>query len=225
MRRPILGPLALILLAGLPLSASAQYTIKQTEQAVPMELSEPVRAEMGDKPVQLLDGKGDLMLEVWVRKAVPAKATDVQIQNGLTYAEIPDTSLMGVVRVAKTYTDYRKQKIKPGLYTLRLARQPMDGDHMGTAPYSDFCLALPASDDKKPGPLEVKALHEISAKSTGGHPGVFLLFPGKDAVAEPKLINKGEGHWVLFFKANAAVGDKKTTIGVGLTLVGVSASL
>ncbi len=184
MLRPLAGPLALILLAGLPLSAPAQYEIKQVEQAAPMDLAAPVRAEMSDKAVQLLDSKGNLLLEVWFRKAVPAKATDVQIKNGLTYAEIPDSTLMGAVRIAKIYKDYRKQKIKPGTYTLRLARQPMDGDHMGTAPYSDFCLALPASEDKKPGPMEVKALQEISGKSTGGHPGVMLLFPGgKDAGA------------------------------------------
>jgi hypothetical protein len=226
MFRATLGLLALTLLAALPLPASAQHAIKTADQAAPTELAEPVRAVLGDKCVQLLDGKGEAVVEVWFRKAVPAKATDAQIQNGLTYAEIPESTLMAAMRVVKPFTDYKKQKIKPGVYTLRLARQPMDGDHMGTAPYSDFCLAVPAGDDKKTDLVEAKTLQEMSAKSTGGHPGVFLLFPGgKDVAGEPKLVNKGTGHWVLFSKQDVAVGDKKTTIGIGLTLIGFSASL
>ena len=98
---------------------------------------------LSDKCVQLLDPKGELLVEVWFRKAWPAKATEAQIKNGLTYAEIPETTLVGALRVVKQWTDYRKQKIKPGVYTLRIAHQPMDGDHMGTAPYSDFCLTFP----------------------------------------------------------------------------------
>lgn len=226
MLRPNMGPLVLMLLAALPSAAPAQYSAKVIEQPVPTELAEPIRAEMGDKCIQLLDSTGTALMEVWLRKAVPAKATDVQIQNGLTFAEVPESSLMGALRVNRQTTDYKKQKIKAGVYTLRLARQPMDGDHMGTAPFSDFCLASQASDDKKPALLEVKMLQEMSAKSTGSHPGVFLLFPGgKDASPEPKLLDKGTGHWVLFFQAPVSIGDKKTTIGVGLTLVGVSASL
>ncbi len=225
MLRPILGPLALIVLAALPFPASAQYSIKTLDQPTPTELAGPIRGLMGEKCVQLLDGKGAVLLEVWFRKVVPGKATAAQIQNGLTYAEIPESTILGALRVVKPVTDYKKQKVKPGVYTLRLARQPMDGDHMGTAPYSDFCLAMPAGDDKKPDLLEVKMLQEMSAKSTGGHPGVFLLFPGKDAGAEPKLVNKGSGHWVLLAKREVSVGDKKTTIGVGLTLIGFSASL
>ena len=82
----------------------------------------------------------------------------------------------------------------------------------------------PADSDKKPDTMEVKALHEISAKTTNNHPGVFLLFPGKEAAAEPKLVNKGEGHWVLMIMQEVTADGKKATIGVGLTLVGSSPS-
>jgi hypothetical protein len=51
---------------------------------------------------------------------------------------------------------------------------------------------------------------------------VFLLFPGKDAADEPKLIGKGEGHWVLMFKQPIGAGDKKGTMQIGLTLFGMS---
>jgi hypothetical protein len=128
------------------------------------------------------------------------------------------------MRVVKPAFDYRKQKLKPGVYTLRLAMQPQDGDHMGTAPYSEFCVVSPAADDTKPDLLEVKALNELSAKSTESHPAVLLLFPGTGAAAEPKLVNKGMGHWVLLFQLPAAAAGQKATLPVGLTLVGASAS-
>ena len=51
------------------------------------------------------------------------------------------------MRVVKRLTDYRKQKIKTVVYTLRIAHQPMDSDNLGTTPYSNFCLRLPADSD------------------------------------------------------------------------------
>jgi len=53
-------------------------------------------------------------------------------------ARDPRTTLLGALRVHKTEIDYRKQKLKEGVYTLRLAYQPADGDHMGTAPNAEF---------------------------------------------------------------------------------------
>ena len=225
MMRRIMGlSPALLLLVALPAWAAPVYTIKMIDEAPPMEVAETIRPLLAEKCVQLFDPKEELLAEIWFRKALPAKATDAQIQNGLTYAEVPETTLVGALRVVKQTMDYRKQKIKPGVFTLRIAHQPMDGDHMGTAMYNDFCLALPAAEDKKPDRMEVKALHEISAKTTNSHPGVFMLFPGKEAATEPKLVNKGSGHWVLMIKQDVTIGDKKTTIGIGLTLVGSSPS-
>jgi hypothetical protein len=215
---------ALLLLAALPARAADPYSIKVVENApAPADVAEPIHKLLSDRCIQLLDSGGQPILEVWLRKQVPAKATDEQIKNGLTYREVPETTLLGAVRLLKQWTDYRKQKLPPGVYTLRLGVQLMDGDHMGTAPYTDFALLCPAKSDKNPATLEAKALHELSAKSTNSHPGVWLLFPGRDAVATPKLLNKGDGHWVLFFQTEVTVGDKKAPFGIGLTLVGVSA--
>ena len=62
-------------------------------------------------------------------------------------------------------TDYRKQKVPAGVYTLRLALQPVSDDHGGTAPYRDFCLLSPAADDRKPDLLSPKALHALMPAS------------------------------------------------------------
>jgi len=215
-------------LALLPVLLAADkpaYSIKVVaDSAPPAEVQEPIRKLLKAGSVQLSDAKGDVLAEVWLRKEVPVKATEAQIKNGLTYREVAVSTVVGALRVSKTIFDYRKQKINPGVYTLRMGQQPMDGDHMGTAPYSEFVLACPAADDKKADLMEMKALHELSAKATESHPAVFLLFPGKGATATPTLVNKGTGHWVLLWQLDATAGDKKGPLLIGLTLVGTSAS-
>src|SRR5438552_2891544 len=111
-------------------AADAAFTIKVVEKSEPpMEIHESIRKLLSDDCVQLLDDKSELLSEVWFSKSVPANATDNQIKNGLTYREIAETAIVGAIRIARQTTDYRKQKLEPGVYTLRLAYQPMTGDH------------------------------------------------------------------------------------------------
>ena len=215
--------------AGALLAAGAQeaaYSIKQTKAEPPRELNAAVSKQLSGQAIQLLDAKGGLVMELWFAKAVPAKATAEQVKNGLTYREIPETTLVGAVRLPRQYTDYRKQKIKPGTYTLRLGYQPQDGDHMGTAPHPEFLLLVPAEEDKGAAKLEPKKLYEQSMKATGAtHPSVMLLYPEPKPPEAPKLANqKGEAgpEWVLHLKLPATADGKAAALGVGLTLVGVS---
>src|SRR5262249_48363776 len=104
--------------------------------------------------------------------------------------------------------------------------QPSDGDHMGTAPYKEFCLLVPADEDKNPAPMkDAKELQEASTKATGtSHPGVFLLMPVKDAGDTAKLVSMPNNHWVLTVKQAIMAKDSKGTLNIGLTLIGVSAA-
>jgi hypothetical protein len=216
---------ALVLLAVAGAAhAQAPYSIKEAKTAPPKELKPAVAGLLDDNAVQLLDAKGTLLCEVWFRKEVPAKATAEQVKNGLTLREIPETTLLGALRVHKTLTDYRKQKIKEGAYTLRLAYQPSDGDHMGTAPNAEFCLPVAAEDDKDAELMKPKALQEASAKVAGGsHPAVLLLFPPQAKAPDAaKLAKDDMNDWVLTRPVEVKAGDVKAKIGLMLTLVGVS---
>jgi hypothetical protein len=214
---------AILLTPAVALGQEAKYAIKQATTAAPKELSEPVRKLFADKSLQLVGGNGAVVCELWLRKEVPVKATPEQIKNGLTYREVEESTILGAVRLDQEWTDYRKQKVKPGVYTLRLGFQPMDGDHMGTAPYSEFCLLVPAGVDQKSDLLEAKALREASTKAAGGsHPTVLLLFPNEKPADAPKLENKGDNTWVLMVKEPISVDGKPAPegIGLGLTLIG-----
>jgi hypothetical protein len=218
---------AVLLLVAPAARAADAYALKVADNTrAPTEVAEPIRKVLAERCVQLLNAKGDLLAELWLRKEVPAKAsvTAAQVQNGLTYRDLPETTVVGAVRLARTFSDYRKQKIEAGVYTLRLAFQPMDGDHMGTAPYNEFCLLSPAAEDKTAATMVPKALQEMSAKATNAHPAVLLLFPGKGAAAQPKLVDKGMGHWVVLLQLEVKAADKTTAFPVGLTLIGASSS-
>jgi hypothetical protein len=188
-------------LAGRVAGDDSKYAIKPASNPAPKELSDSIRKLLNEKSLQLVSA-GSVVSELWLRKVLPTKATPEQIKNGLTYRELDESTMIGAMRLDQEWTDYRKQKVKPGVYTLRLGFQPMDGDHMGTAPYPEFCLLVPANIDQKPDLIEAKELRELSAKSNGGsHPTVLLLFPNEKPENNPKLENKGDNTWVLMVKA------------------------
>src|SRR5262249_47566764 len=125
-------------------AAEEKYSAKVAEAPPPDQLKPAIRDLLDAKAVQVMDGKGQTLCEVWFRKVIPAKAAEEQVKNGLTYRELPQTTVMGAIRFDKPAKDYRDQDVPAGVYTLRLAYQPQDGDHMGTAPYPEFCLLASA---------------------------------------------------------------------------------
>jgi hypothetical protein len=214
--------IGLLATAQVSLAADGKYSIKSATTAPPKELSEPVAKLLGQESVQFLDAKGKTLAELWLRKEIPAKA-GADPKKGVNYRDLDETTLLGAIRFAQPFSDYRKQKIKPGVYTLRLGFQPMNGDHMGTAPFPEFCLLSPASEDKKPDPMDPKELYELSAKAPmASHPGIMLLFPTDKPADKPELASKEIDTWVLNVKAEVSSGGAKAPLGLGITLIGHS---
>jgi hypothetical protein len=203
-----------------------KYTIKTANAPAPKELSEAIQKLLGESSVQLLDGGGEVVCDVWFRKDLPAEATSEQLKSGVTYREVKQTEILGAIQFHKNWTDYRNQKIKAGVYVLRLAYQPTDGKHTAdVSDYQDFALLTTAKADTKPGLMEAKALHDKSADSLElAHPAVFMLWPNTKPGKEPDLASRPKNHWVLNTKCNLVVGGKAAdaTIGIGLNLVGHS---
>jgi hypothetical protein len=212
-------------LLALP-ACAADYAIQSiADSTPPRELHDSIRKLLGKSCIHLRDADGNPVMELWLRSEVPVKATEAQIKNGLTYREVPVSTVMGALHVLTEITDYRKQKIPAGLYTLRIALQPVSDDHLGKSMYRDFCLLCPASEDKSPELLADKKLYQLSARVTEEHPSVFMLFPGKGATATPKLVGKGGGHHVLLIALPARADMHKATLPLALTLVGASPAL
>lgn len=215
---------ALLLIPFASSQAGKKYTIKTGDAAPPKELAEPIAKLLAPGSVQLVDSSGKAVCDVWFRKEIPADATAAQIKTGVTFREVKQTEILGAVQFHVNWTDYRKQKVKPGVYTMRLAYQPTDGKHTSdVSDFQEFVLLISAKADQKTALLEVKALHEKSGDSLDlGHPAVFMLWPTK-APKQPELLPQPKDHWVVNSKSDIVVGGKvETSIGVGLTIVGHS---
>jgi hypothetical protein len=202
-----------------------KYTVKAQEAAPPQELSEPIRKLLTNESLAFQDMSGTPLVTIWLRKEIPTDATPEQVKNGITYRELKQSELVGAIRFERQWTDYRKQDIKPGVYTLRLAFQPTDGKHTAdVSEFQEFVVVLNPKTDASPQLMEVKQLQEASADSIGsGHPGVFMLVPTKpgksvEVVARPKE------HWMIATKVPLTAGGKATGayVGIGLNLVGHS---
>jgi hypothetical protein len=223
-RHLLLIAAAFIASAQISFAADGKYSVRSASTTPPKELSEPVAKLLGPGSVQLLNAKGDLLAELWLRKEVPVKAGS-EPKKGLSYRDLEETTILGAIRFAQPFSDYRKQKIKPGVYTLRLGFQPMNGDHMGTAPFPEFCLLSPAAEDKKADLMDPKELYELSAKAPmASHPGIMLLYPIDKAPDKPELSAKEMDTWVLNLKTDASADGNKAPLGLGLTVVGHSSA-
>jgi hypothetical protein len=212
----------LFTLASHLLAAEPKLSAKVEKVAPPEAISEPIRKLLDEQAVVVRDGDAEVMT-VWFRAAIPAKATEEQVKNGLTYREIPEGTLVGAVRFPAKFTDFRKQEIAAGVYTLRFAVQPDIGDHTGTAPHPEFCLMVPADKDPKPDAIEKKKLIELSSLvNEGRHPAVLLMWPYDGKESGAKVAGKGDGVFVATLR-RAVVTDegRKATLGFAITVAGV----
>ncbi len=213
--------LALLLLpAAVAARQDAPFSAKSESLDPPAALAEPVRAALTKDALVVRAGDA-VVMRVWFRDPIPVKATPEQLANGVTYREIPEGALVGAIEFPKAFTDFRKQELAAGVYTLRFAVQPDIGDHTGTAPHPDFCLLSPAAKDKSADPMEKKDLIELSSTvNEGKHPAVLLLFPNFDKAAGVTVVGKGDGVWVATTRRAVAADGAKATLGFAVTVAG-----
>jgi hypothetical protein len=215
---------ALLLFASVGIADDgSKFALKSEKLDPPQALKEPIRSLLGDEAVQVFDGDGKHLATLWLRKEIPTKAIKEQVKNGLTYREIPPSTVVGAIELVQNWKDFRHHEIEKGVYTLRIAVQPTSDDHVGTAPFQDFCLLCPADKDEKPDLLEPKALVELSAESHGGtHPVAMLLFPYSKPEEKPKWVAQGKGIWTANLKQVVTGEGEKTTLGFAFVVVGKS---
>jgi hypothetical protein len=207
--------------AFLSVAAEPRFTAKLEAVDVPEKLAEPIRKLLDPQALVVRDGES-VVMRIWFQREIPVRATEEQIKNGLTYSEIPEGTLVGALEFPRKFTDFRKQELAAGVYTLRFAVQPDIGDHTGTAPHPDFCLITAAEDDRAADEIEKKKLIELSSKvNEGRHPAVLLLWPNNGKDEGVKIVDKGAGVFVALVKRPVAAGEMKTRLGFGVTVAGV----
>jgi len=126
----------------------ASFRVKPARPRRPTSLSEPIRKLLNNESIQFLDGAGKAVAEIWLRKEMPDRrdAGADQERHHLSRAET-----IGSVRrdpLRARLDRLCKQKIKAGVWTLRLAYQPTDGKHTSdVSEFQEFVVVLSPKTD------------------------------------------------------------------------------
>lgn len=200
--------------------AAQSYKVSKFNAPPPESLSEAVREALSNEAIRVVGPEGPLC-ELWLRKLLPVR-TGATPTLGVAYTQLAEGTLVGAMRFPADTTDYRKQQVTAGVYTLRFALHPVDGNHMGVSPYRDFLLLGPAAD---PNPRTVTPEHVLflSRKVSGtGHPSIWSLVPAEGSGAEASLTHwDDEDLWVLEFEVPTQANEgPPSTLRLALVVVG-----
>ena len=170
--RRIAAP-ATALLLSIGLSAQAPVATRGSDHA-PSELAPAVSAALA--PGSISTASGDVPLEIWLAKGLPLEHAPAA--SGPVWRDVADGALAGAIKVGAEWTDIRGFVVKPGVYTLRYALQPANGDHMGVSPHREFLLMCPADADTTADPLGYDGAVKLAKQTVHrAHPSALSVDP------------------------------------------------
>ena len=211
--------LTLCLSAAGPVAAQS-YKVEALSEPPPSELAASVQSALSSTGIRVT-GPSGTVCDIWLGKAVPGK-TNAPQSLGVVFPQFAQGTLLGAIRFPNSVKDYRKQLIKAGVYTLRYALLPENGNHMGVAPQRDFALASPAAADQDPSTLTIDQTLALSRKATGSnHPSVWSLAPPEDHPKSlPSVFHLDDGDlWLVEFQLPLQ-GATGSPLSMALVVVG-----
>jgi hypothetical protein len=185
--------LILLLMAAFGLHA-ADLTLKTAEAPPPKEIDPAIQKLLQPKSIQLLEGDQPAF-QFWLVNELPLQSKPSSAAKALD--AVKQATLLGVVSVPKAQRDYRDDELAAGVYTMRFALQPQDGNHLGSAEFLYFAVLTPAKLDTKPdGITDYKSLVKASSKETStDHPVILSLRPASsDKGDSPHLAEPAPEH-------------------------------
>jgi hypothetical protein len=162
----------LFAILALVLSQAADLSGVKHTDPVPTDIAAPVAAKVAPGGVRAT-ANGTTITFWWV--------TDLP---GAAWADVPEGTLVGAVKLDADVRDIRGHVMKAGVYTLRYGIQPANDDHFGISPFRNFLLVSPAAVDKDPATVDHDGVIALSRQTLGGkHPAVLSIDPpaAKDA--------------------------------------------
>jgi hypothetical protein len=167
--------------------------------------SDALKKALEPKGSRITLADGTVLCDIWLRAGIPNGKNDAQ---GASYTWLADSALIGVVTFPKQATDFRKQNIRPGAYTMRYAVHPQDGNHIGISPIRDFLLLVPVAADQDPdAKLKFEELTALSKKASGtNHPSPLSLVSSDGINTWPSVFEDENTHLVFAAKVKTAAG-------------------
>src|SRR5688572_26339551 len=158
---------ALFLLLATHQTLAQEHRVQPLDEAPPADaISADIAKVLNPKGVRIVRGEDRAVVDLWLAKEWNVKS-DFKASASVLYPFEVGT-LIGVARFKNRGNDFRDQEIPAGVYTIRYAQQPVDGNHVGTSDTRDFLVLLPAGEDQSVAPMAEMAMIELSPKVTGG---------------------------------------------------------
>jgi hypothetical protein len=203
---------------------AAEYKAVRLEKEPPKEELAPAIAEsLQPTGIAFMRGENRTVCELWLCKKWDVQP-DFKPTLQLLYP-FREGELVGVIRYPRKANDFRDQEIASGLYTLRYALQPVDGNHVGTSPTRDFFLLLPAEVDKTTEPIDAEDViaHSTEASQTS-HPALLALQAVQEDVSELPAVRHDEPRdwWILQLAGNSGADGKSGDVRVDIVVVGIA---
>jgi hypothetical protein len=191
----------LLALLSLVLTQAAGLSGATHTDPVPTQIAAPVAAKLAPGGVRAT-AKGTAITFWWV-KELP----------GHSWADVPEGTLIGAVKLDADVADIRGHIMKAGVYTLRYGIQPANSDHFGISPFRDFVLLSPAAVDTDPAAVDHDGVIALSKQTLGGsHPAVWSIDPPVATQAPLDVYTTQLGHQALIVE----IGQLK----FGIVLIG-----
>ena len=199
---PAIGSVLLLSLVCASQESKVEGIGALTDSSVP----EAIRQSLEAKGYRLTLDDPKPACELWFRKNVPVSGK--KEAEGVVYPQLADSTLVGVMHYPQTATDFRRQQVPAGFYTLRYALIPDDGNHLGVSPNRDFLLLIPASSDPDPNAtFKFQELVTMSAKTVGAkHPSPLNLLPA-DKPSTGAVAKDDQDHWIFSAAVKLASGE------------------
>jgi hypothetical protein len=220
MKLPALFAACLLLVVG-GTSWAVDHRVEPLNEPAPADaLSPEIASALHPSGVRVLRGGSRTVADLWLVKEWNAKA-DFKPTSAVLYPFEVGT-LIGVVRFKNRGNDFRGQEIPAGVYTVRYALQPVDGNHVGTSDTRDFLVLLPASEDKAMAPLDEMTMNQLSPKVTGTtHPAMMALLRSGAAEAKPTVHHdEGRELWSVRLQGTAKAGGKSQPLPIEIVVAG-----
>ncbi|MSU62175.1 MAG: hypothetical protein EXS31_07245 [Pedosphaera sp.] len=173
---------------------AADLSLKTTAKEPPKELAESIRARLQPSAIQLFSGEKPVY-EIWLASELPVLSKPASVVKALE--SVKQATLLGAVVVGDSLRDYRDDEISPGVYTMRFAFQPQDGNHLGTSEFTYYAVLVASKNDTAPDAIpDYKKLVKASSKGrSNDHPIILSLRPSSvEADDVPKLNEPASDH-------------------------------
>lgn len=172
-------------------------------------IADALRKSLDSAGYRVILADGTPLCNLWFRSALPIRAGVSGSLAGVAYAEISESTLVGLVSFPKAAKDYRGQGVKAGLYTLRYALIPADGNHLGAAPARDFLLMVALASDRDPdSQFSFDELVKLSRDGIAApHPAPLSLLPTTGTGAFPAIEEQGT-HVIVRVRIKTVAGSE-----------------